>query len=229
MPTAAAACARNRWRRYSWTWTSSKRTVDRKSPTTTRTPRQSSKCSSVVRTSGTLRVDRGCPSSLPDVFRWYNTVHRHSGIAMMTPYIRAPSTRPATDRGARSDPNGRLRSSSPALHRPTGRRPSSRLDQSTRRGNRKPRNHHPRSSKYFVLRVSKSVTCSAAACQKTTIVKQRWRRLQLEVSKIQCLPCPSTGPDSFAMVPSAKPDSKSNSPNCKIPAAAARITGERSR
>ncbi len=96
-------------------------------------------------------------------FRWYNTVHIHSGIAMLTRHTvhRGHDQRLTEERGITND--GSLHRPPAALQRPRTNAESGtkiRLDQSIHRGNRKTRNHHLWSVKYFVLRVSKSLTCS---------------------------------------------------------------------
>ena len=95
-------------------------------------------------------------------FRWYNTVHRHSGIGLMTPYTvhhghaeQLTEERGATLMTAFADHPQRFKGLAP---KPPAV-PNSRLDQSTEKGNRNPRNHH-QLAKHFTPCVSKSLTCS---------------------------------------------------------------------
>ena len=95
-------------------------------------------------------------------FRWYNTVHRHSGIGLMTPHTvhHGYADQLTEQRGAHPD-DGFCRSSA-ALQGARAQAaggPNRRLDQSTEKGNRNPRNHHPL-AKLFTPCVSKSLTCS---------------------------------------------------------------------
>ena len=92
----------------------------------------------------TLKYHPGFPGRFHDItaaiafcrtfFPWYNTEHRHGGIAMLNPGRRASQSNPERAGAARADPSSRLDPSSRTLRsrNPTTGSPSpSRLDQPT--------------------------------------------------------------------------------------------------
>ena len=166
MRIEARACAQRRWRSCWSIWTS---------PKTHSRPHVSDDNPYSEAQFKTLKYRPDFPARLGSIedarthcrefFRWYNTEHRHSGIALMPPDTVHLWTLRRSHRTTRRHARRSLRRTSGSLQRSrtsTTHGPACRMDQSTKKGNHRTNHHTSLFLKLMNQGASNSLTCSAS-------------------------------------------------------------------